>query len=553
LGVGVEITSSLKNRSNLSLGYMNRAPDMHECDIAIIGGGLGGVAAALAAAEAGNSVILTEEFPWIGGQATSQAVSALDEHRFIDSLPGTPTYAAFRENIRKYYQREYHAPAYMPDGDPLNPGNGWVSRLCFQPRAGLHVLNTMLAPYIENEHLCLFLRHRPVGCEGDPTHLSAVRLASQTGKLISIRARYFIDATELGDLLPLAGIPYVTGAEAYEDTLEPQASRDGPHPERVQSFTLCFLVEFCPGQDHTIRKPRNYTKIRQKQPYSLTLYNHLSEAMHYRFFEETEEGLLPFWTYRRVFDASLLAPQCHDITLINWNANDYRWGNLIDQPSTRKAAILNRARQLSQGFLYWLQTEVRRDDGKGYGYPELKLLPKAVGTRSGVAMAPYIRESRRILGMRRILEQDIVANSPASAEGMQILTPTNFPDTAGIGWYAIDLHPCVGDEAITGSHSSMYVPTRPFQIPLGALIPPACDNLLAACKNIATTHLTNGAYRLHHTEWSIGEAAGSLAAWCCGQASTPHAVWESPVKLANFQAYLRRRGVTLEWPKQQKY
>jgi hypothetical protein len=94
----------------------------------------------------------------------------------------------------------------------------------------------------------------------------------------------------------------------------------------------------------------------------------------------------------------------------------------------------------------------------------------------------------------------------------------------------------------------MYAPTRPFQIPLGALIPIECDNLLAACKNIATTHLTNGAYRLHHTEWSIGEAAGSLAAWCCANACRPRAVWETPDRLADFQAYLGQRGVTLKWP-----
>ena len=60
----------------------------------------------------------------------------------------------------------------------------------------------------------------------------------------------------------------------------------------------------------------------------------------------------------------------------------------------------------------------------------------------------------------------------------------------------------------------MYAPTLPFQIPLGALIPIECDNLLAACKNINTTHLSNGAYRLQPVEWSIGEAAGSLAAYC---------------------------------------
>ncbi|MGG2474547.1 FAD-dependent oxidoreductase, partial [Rhizobium sp. BR5] len=33
-------------------------------------------------------------------------------------------------------------------------------------------------------------------------------------------------------------------------------------------------------------------------------------------------------------------------------------------------------------------------------------------------------------------------------------------------------------------------------------------------KNIGTTHITNGCYRLHPVEWNIGEVAGMLAAYC---------------------------------------
>ena len=38
------------------------------------------------------------------------------------------------------------------------------------------------------------------------------------------------------------------------------------------------------------------------------------------------------------------------------------------------------------------------------------------------------------------------------------------------------------------------------------------ENLLPACKNIGTTHITNVCYRLHPVEWNIGGAAGLLAA-----------------------------------------
>ena len=509
-----------------------------EADIAIIGGGLGGVAAALAACEAGCHVVLTEETAWLGGQVTSQAVSALDEHERIETVSGTRTYQAFRDAIRRLYQEQYNAPACMPDGSPLNPGNGWVSRLCFEPRLGLKVIQGMLAPHLHSGLLRLLLRHRPTRCEGDPAHIQAVQLTSSRGEQVTIRASLFLDATELGDLLPLAGAPYVTGAEAIEDTGEPHASQDGPRPGRVQSFTFCFIVEFCPGENHTIRKPPGYARFKVEQPYSLTLTGHKGEPLPFHFFKSTSASPLPFWTYRRLVDGKLLKPsgRLNDLALINWASNDYRWGNIIDKPPLVKAILLDEARRLSLGFLYWLQTEAPRDDGQGFGYPELRLLPGAVGTRSGLAMAPYIREARRIIGLRRVLEQDI------GAVGKEGVDQAVTPDSVGVGWYSMDLHPCVGDER------SLYAPTLPFQIPLGALIPIECDNLLAACKNISTTHITNGAFRLHPVEWSIGEAAGSLAAYCCEQHTSPPRAWATPAQLQRFQAHLRGRGVDLEWP-----
>ena len=62
---------------------------VEECDVAILGGSLGGVAAALSALKGGLKVLLTDENAWIGGQVTSQAVSALDEHVYIENCPGS--------------------------------------------------------------------------------------------------------------------------------------------------------------------------------------------------------------------------------------------------------------------------------------------------------------------------------------------------------------------------------------------------------------------------------------------------------------------------------
>ena len=117
-----------------------------------------------------------------------------------------------------------------------------------------------------------------------------------------------------------------------------------------------------------------------------------------------------------------------------------------------------------------------------------------------------------------------------------------FADTVGIGHYAMDLH-----ITTRGDHAN-YGGTLPFQIPLGALIPRRVENLLPACKNLGVTHLTNGCYRLHPVEWNIGEAAGSLAAFCVAQKKEPQEVLKKTELLADFQKLLRTDGVRLEWP-----
>jgi alkyl hydroperoxide reductase subunit AhpF len=75
-----------------------------ECEILIVGGGTGGVAAALAAARRGRKVHLLEETDWVGGQFTSQGVSALDEHEHIENFGGTANYYTLRNALRDHYR-----------------------------------------------------------------------------------------------------------------------------------------------------------------------------------------------------------------------------------------------------------------------------------------------------------------------------------------------------------------------------------------------------------------------------------------------------------------
>ncbi len=118
----------------------------------------------------------------------------------------------------------------------------------------------------------------------------------------------------------------------------------------------------------------------------------------------------------------------------------------------------------------------------------------------------------------------------------------DFFDSVGIGYYHIDLHPT------TEGNNYIDFNSLPFQIPLGALLPERMENLLAASKNIGTTHITNGCYRLHPVEWSIGEAAGMLVTFALKNKMSPHQVRQKPLALKEFQNWIRSQGLETHWP-----
>ncbi len=492
-----------------------------EADIVVLGAGLGGCAAALSAAAAGKRVILTESAAWIGGQIGSQGVSALDEHAYIETFGGTADYDRLRALIRAHYQRTYGV-------ETSNPGGGWVSRLCFEPRVGVQVLESMLAPHVEAGRLQIVRGVQPMSAAVAADSVQSVRVAGANGRALDLVAAYYLDATELGDLLPLAGADYVTGAESQTETGEPHAPSEA-RPGEVQAFTFSFVVEFVPSGDFRGRAPRGYEAMRDAQPFTLTLPQHDGSLRRFYMFA----GELPFWSYRRIFDGAQLGGR--DLALINWASNDYYGASILDQPLQARAQALDEAKRLTLGFLHWLRTECPRDDG-GSGYPELRLRPDVMGTADGLSQMPYIREARRLRALTRICEQDITAAAQPGARARL------WTDSVGIGWYSIDLHACVGNP-----HAAMYAPTRPFQLPLGALIPCRLRNMIPACKNIGTTHLTNGAYRLHPVEWAVGASAGMLAAYACDQGHIDVQACRQPAHLRRLQMRLIDRGTPLAW------
>lgn len=529
------------------------------CDIAVIGGGVGGIGAALAALRNGRRVILTEETRWIGGQLTAQAVPP-DEHPWIEQFGCTRSYRAYRESVREYYRRNYPLTETARARAELNPGNGTVSRLTHEFRVSVAVLEAALAPYLSSGQLLVLLEHIPESATTDHDKVTSVTVRdTRSGLTRTITAKYFLDATELGDLLPLTKTEFVTGAESQAETGELHAAAQA-QPANSQSFTYCFAMDFLEGEDHSIDRPRDYDTWRAYVPklappwpgplLSWTTCN--PETL-----QPTQNSLVPnpepaaagernLWIYRRIADRANFLPGSYqsDITLVNWPQNDYWGGDLVTAPPEQLSELLRRAKQLSLSLLYWMQTEAPRPNG-GYGWKGLRLRKDVVGTEDGLAASPYIRESRRIRAEFTVREQHVGTELRMKQTGKSLdeVTAEKFPDSVGVGSYRIDLHPSAGGV------SYIDISSLPYQIPLGALLPERVENLLPAAKNLGTTHITNGCYRLHPAEWNIGEGAGALAAHALKLGQPPRAIRKNRKLLEDFQHSLVTQGFELDWPR----
>lgn len=524
-----------------------------KADVVVVGAGVGGVACALAAARNGLKVILTEEYDWIGGQLTSQAVPP-DEHPWIEERGSTKTYRQFRTKVRDFYRRNYALTEAAAKNPLLNPGLGNVSKLCHEPRVALAVLLEMLAPHITAGRVRLLSQVVPLDVETDRDTVTAVTVGN-FGQQTTLIAPHFVDATETGDLLPLAKCEFATGAEAQRDTKEPHAP-DVAQPKNHQAFTVCFAMDHQPNADNTIDEPDRYKrwrdyvpKLSPKWPGNLLSWE-MSDPVTLKpravGFDPT--GPVPkglnLWTYRRIVAKDNFTDGTSDICLVNWPQNDYWLGNLYDTGGDFDHVAA--AHELNRCLLYWMQTEAPHPGGKKQGWKGLRLRGDVCGTEDthGMAMAPYVRESRRIQAVFTVTENHIGVDARAKLLGKKPgeFAAEAFPDSVGTGSYRIDLHPT------SGGDNYIDVSSLPFQIPLSALIPQRVENLLPACKNIGTTHITNGCYRLHPVEWSIGEAVGELVAFCTAKKRVPRQVRKDAKLLADYQAQLTKAGCDLNWP-----
>ncbi|MBM7784893.1 FAD-dependent oxidoreductase [Tenggerimyces flavus] len=521
----------------------------YRAQVVVVGGGVGGVAAALGALRNGATVVLTEETDWIGGQFTSQLVPA-DEHRWIEPSTGaygqTLAYKSLRAAVRQFYKTHYPVTEAFKTNTQPNPGNAWVSRIAADPAVWRMCMWQLLMPYLAAGKLSILLGHRPVSATKNGAAITAVGLEGPDGAIREVSGSYFIEATELGDLLPVVGATSWVGREkgGPSGTNELHNTNPTEDSDDQQGFTMVMALGYDRTRadvlDHRISKPASYETHRPTFA-SFFAANLFDPSRDYAYADGPN-----FWQYRRVAALSSFTPGAfiEEVSLINYPCNDFKTGNLVGVDDAVKQANIEAAKELSLSLLYYLQYESPRPDGGGTGYPALRLRTDVTGTMDGIAKAPYVREARRLVGLGRIAEWHIGVDNRVQLLGKPAdqLTAATFADSVGTGHYWIDVHP--GPKNPNG----LWIRSYTYQIPLFAMISRNLDNLLAGGKTINTSHITNGAYRVHPTEWNIGESAGVLAAYCLSGNTNPKTLRSTSATLTAFQSHLRAQGIQTDWP-----
>ena len=414
-------------------------------DVAIVGAGAGGCAAALQAARSGASVLLLEEGPWVGGMLTSAGVSAIDgNYRLRGGIFGE-----FCDSLAARY------------GGYEALRTGWVSNILFEPQVGEAVLGNMLAG---EKNICLY---RNISLDS-LTRKDAVWHLRCGGR--RFRAAMLVDCTELGDVAARLGIPYDLGMDSSRDMGEDVAPEEAN--DIIQDLTYVITARFY-DRDMTISRPEGY---------DASLY----------------EGCNPGGT-----DAMLsygLLPG-GDV-MLNWpiNGND-AYMNLVEAGKEERDSLLEEAKRISLGYLYYIQTEL--------DHPELGIAEGVYPSADGLPLIPYHRESRRIHGRTRFTVNDV----------FDPYRNNLYRTSVAVGDYPVDHHhrryPC--PDSLPDLH---FYPVPSFSVPAGVLVPGEnplqgdedYSPLLVAEKSVSVSNIVNGATRLQPVVMGLGQAAGAMAA-----------------------------------------
>ncbi len=442
--------------------YAQHTLPMHT-QVLVIGGGVGGTAAGIQAARNGARTIIVEPTTWLGGMISAAGVSATDgNHKLPSGL-----WNEFRNNIYKVY-----AGAKAVE-------TGWVSNTHFEP----HVADSIFKAMVKGEkklsvlYKWEFVKAIVKGNKVVGAIFKTEKNLPHSGQIITqqINADIIIDATEMGDVMASAKVPYDLGMEAQAITGEKVGVTISNNI--VQDLTyVAILKDFGAGTDNTITKPISYDPAEFDGACTDYYINKNLKAPNVDAKKMLDYAKLPNGKY-----------------MLNWpNKGNDTYLNIVEKTNEERLVELEKAKQTTLRFIYFIQQQL--------GFKNLGLANDEFPTKDKLALMPYIREGRRVKGLVRFTINNIA--KPFEGDAL-------YRTGISVGDYPIDHHHKKNDA--TPQHLEFYaVPS--YNVPLGALIPKTMDGLIVAEKGISVSNVVNGTTRLQPVVMLTGQAAGALAA-----------------------------------------
>ncbi len=421
-----------------------------QTSVLIIGGTTSGISAGLQAARMDVQTLIVEETPWLGGMITAAGVSATDgNHRLHSGI-----WNEFREKLRNHY------------GSAAALSTGWVSNTQFEPHVGDSIFKALAS---QEKQLSIVYGYHLTKILKKGSKITGAEFENNSKEKLRIDAEIVVDATDLGDGLAMAGAAYDLGMEARSVTGE--ANAPDVANNMVQDLTwAAVLKDFGPGTDKTIEKPLGYNPDLFHGSCAMTVDSILIDCQ-----KMLNYGRLPNNKY-----------------MINWprHGNDI-YLNVVEMNHEERQQELKKAKERTLEFVYYIQTEL--------GFRNIGLADDEFPTEDKLALVPYHREGRRLIGIQRMTINhvlDIYDDQPLYRTGISV------------GDYPVDHHHACNPDAPEIS----FPPIPSFNIPLGALIPESVDGLIVSDKAISVSNIINGSTRLQPCVLLTGQAAGMLAA-----------------------------------------
>ncbi|QDU89569.1 putative FAD-binding dehydrogenase [Pirellulimonas nuda] len=525
LAVCAVLVGAVAERASAAQARPGATPDRY--DVVVVGAGTGGVAAAMQAARLGASVLLLEATDWIGGQMSAAGVTSMDEgYPPRDHLRERGVYGEFWRRTSAFYKaigKSNDTCAVSEDHFAVEPNV--AQRILYQM-----IADTRLTPLAGGSHATLdvLLRADVTGLVRDGHTVTGVEFelhAKGETTRRTVSSQVVIDATEYGDLIPMAGAAYRVGTLlSTRDALDELAD----HP--VQPITWTAVIKQYPGGVPTDLQVNTPPPGYDPAPISpiVSLEGDGSSRHPWNWERMLKYRGMPDST--SPFSAHNGSGRSLTRTHVNLACNDqpFQVGD-IEDPQSRAGAEA-RALQRTLAVLYYarhvmgvIDWSVANDVGYDSPYNRervdalVKRRPDLAPYREVLRhfpVMPYVRESRRIVGADTLTATQLRRKKP--------FAPVHFPTAVAIGDYPVDVH---GEGRDRGRQveldldEQIDLPERwiqwgygPFQAPFEAFIPERVDGFMPAEKNLSQSRLASGATRLQPVTMLTGQAAGAIAA-----------------------------------------